>query len=381
MVAMALIIAPCCFGQQVELRVEEASLKGAFVNTDGIEEIGHFIHRPDLGLMTDEVANAVRLGAHGQFAQIEDQLYACVQGPGLLVTPPDKGKWEKRETQDHRLKLVNGHGMCAFQVNGEDRIAIADDANGKIWIITPAGEILQILDTPKGTEFDKSHVKRYYQMKTGKVPFTGVAFLNGSLWVTTGYDAGDFVLELIWKDGKFQWGSRAFGQKGDGPEDFKTAHGISAVDGLLLVASRHNDSLFELKPEEDGLKLVRIVNLKASETAEGQSGNILVCHDHRFGGYNYFPLLNAHGGRRHASIIIYTEDVAKRVGQLTPGEHSEGLSKMIHVHGVHVFIQKNADGSESLIVACHMWPDSSKDQDGERKTHGGLLFFELVPTA
>jgi hypothetical protein len=54
-----------------------------------------------------------------------------------------------------------------------------------------------------------------------------VTYLDGKLYVVTGYCPGDFVLTAEEANGQWRWGSSAWGGKGDAPSQFRTAHGKS----------------------------------------------------------------------------------------------------------------------------------------------------------
>ena len=67
---------------------------------------------------------------------------------------------------------------------------------------------------------------------------TDVTYLDGRLYVVTGYCEGDFVLTLTDQNGKWTWGPIAWGGKGDEPGQFRTAHGVYAHEGHIFVANR-----------------------------------------------------------------------------------------------------------------------------------------------
>ena len=63
--------------------------------------------------------------------------------------------------------------------------------------------------------------------------------------MVTGYCDGDFVLSAHKVDGKWQWGPVAWGGKGDGPAQFKTAHGVFAHESHIYVADREHHAVLQ----------------------------------------------------------------------------------------------------------------------------------------
>ena len=129
--------------------------------------------------------------------------------------------------------------------------------------------------------FTSKHRFRYYSERpikqcpwgtphTPAFACTDVTFLDGRLYVVTGYCDGDFVLTASVKDdgngnrngngnggggsnggggGTFTWGPIAWGGKGDGAGQFQTAHGVFAHDGHIFVANREAHQVLEFTPE------------------------------------------------------------------------------------------------------------------------------------
>jgi hypothetical protein len=89
--------------------------------------------------------------------------------------------------------------------------------------------------------------------------------------VVTGYCEGDFVVSAgKLGGGEWRWGANAWGGKGDGPGQFRTAHGIFAHDHHLYVANRErfevikftpNGALVEVLPDiPDGSRICNVAH-------------------------------------------------------------------------------------------------------------------------
>ena len=98
-------------------------------------------------------------------------------------------------------------------------------------------------------------------------------YLDGKLFVVTGYCPGDFVLTLEERGGKWAWGSTAWGGKGTEPGKFQTAHGVTAFEGHIYVSNREAHAVNKFTP--DG-KLVEILpGIPVRTTFGGLGGGFL----------------------------------------------------------------------------------------------------------
>ena len=109
---------------------------------------------------------------------------------------------------------------------------------------------------PRGGEFAFAEANAYYSARPikqcpwgaphrAKFACTDVTYLDGVLYVVTGYCDGDFVLTAREEGGAWRWGALAWGGKGDGAAQFRTAHGIFAHDGHIFVANREAHQVIE----------------------------------------------------------------------------------------------------------------------------------------
>jgi len=189
---------------------------------------------------------------HGGFAEDPDtgMIYTGIPGFGLCRISADLSKWE-RIGSDERLETGNVHGLCVFKHSGYSHIAVADNIGSRVLILDMEGEVEQVLASPVGGEFNSTEANAYYstapkQQNPWQQPFapvfgvTDVTYLDGRLYVVTGYCDGDFVLSAEYEhtSGEWEWGPVAWGGKGDKPGQFQTAHGITAHGDCLYVANR-----------------------------------------------------------------------------------------------------------------------------------------------
>jgi len=186
-------------------------------------------------------------------------VYTGVPGYGLCRISPDLKTWT-RFGDDPRLK-GNIHGIVVFEhVDGRTLIAVAQNDDQRVLIIDPNnGDVLQQLSSPRGGEFNFAEANKYYSNRpVQQAPWgrdgvdkshvpdfacTDVTYLDGRLYVVTGYCDGDFVLTATAVEDSqngelFRWGPTAWGGKGDGAGQFRTAHGVFAHDGNIFVANR-----------------------------------------------------------------------------------------------------------------------------------------------
>ena len=158
---------------------------------------------------------------HGAFTETSRPAW-CARHPGrLCAISPDLTKWARLGV-DERLK-GNIHGLVCFKHGGETLLALAQNDDSRVLICGLDGRVRQQLSQPKGGEFDFGEANAYYSdtpivnMPPYPAPphaprfaCTDVTYLNGRLYVVTGYCEGDFCLTATEKDGKWAWGPTAW---------------------------------------------------------------------------------------------------------------------------------------------------------------------------
>lgn len=191
---------------------------------------------------------------HGGFAEDAktNKVYTGIPGVGLFEISPDLTTWRKIGS-DGRL-LDNIHGLTVFEHDGRTTLALAQNDAQRVLLVGLDGNVQQELSRPRGGEFAHDEANAYYsERRASSAPkifcCTDVCYLDGKLYVATGYSEGDFVLTASPASSKstttWAWGGGgasgegvAWGGKGDRGGQFRTAHGIFAHGGHVYVANR-----------------------------------------------------------------------------------------------------------------------------------------------
>lgn len=299
---------------------------------------------------------------HGGFNEDQETgvIYTGIPGAGLYSVSPDLQTWTRLGTDD-RLKK-NIHGLVVFKHKSETLIAAALNQEQLVLILTLHGEVKQVLETPTGNEFDFAEANQYYtdhraikmvphdydslpekvvkkhNIQAGVFSCTDVTYLDGKLYVVTGYCPGDFVLTAEERDGKWSWGHLAWGGKGDGLGKFRTAHGVFAFEDNIYVANREAHQV--VKFEKDGT---------AVKVLPGIPPNSRICNVSYAEEHGYFlinPLAPVTEGQKSAPIYAYMDDAI--ISTIIPGDL--GVPVLKHVHHVWPHYVKG-----QLYLMVHGW--------------------------
>ena len=327
---------------------------------------------------------------HGGFNEDVETgiVYTGVPGYGLCSISPDLKTWTLLGT-DERLKS-NIHGIVCFKHAGQTRLALAQNEASRVLIVALDGTVLQELGAPKGGEFDFGEANMYYShTPTLQVPWgdrdgrhvcrgaaqnprrrsaptllcthapraltpaeqvpafacTDVTYLDGRLYVVTGYCKGDFVLTATEEDGQWKWGPIAWGGKGDAPGKFDTAHGVFAHDGSIFVANREAHQVLEFTPTG---KLVRAL----PDIPDGAR----ICNVSRAEREGWF-VMNALEPIRHTpakTAAIYAHSGERLLSTIEPGEL--GIPILKHLHHCWPHYVPGADGERGVLhLLVHGW--------------------------
>jgi hypothetical protein len=199
-----------------------------------------------------EDARRVLVSAHGGFAVDhrpgKEDTYFALPGAGIVRLGADLKQIalvptapEMKDTNLHNTKVwyaPDGAAFLSFPAN---------DA-GRVFTTSLAGELLHTLARPtESDEFGLPSVRDYLAGGGAFVP-TDVEFLDGLLYVTTGYSSLDTVLTArvtSYRPLEAAWFDLAFGGKGGAPGQFGTGHGITVVPGTrrIEVADRANGEI------------------------------------------------------------------------------------------------------------------------------------------
>jgi len=275
-------------------------------------------------------------------------VYTGIPGAGLYQISSDLTIWTKLGS-DPRLKS-NIHGLVVFAHNGVTQLALAQNEDERVLIVDLDGVVKQELRRPNGGEFSCGEANAYYSARrtqplSGAKVFacTDVTYLNGKIYVVTGYCDGDFVLTAEQKAGgdEWVWAPVAWGGKGERAGQFRTAHGILAHQGHIYVANREAFEVLKFTP--DGVLVEsmpdipdgsRICNISYAEQQGWFVMNALA------------PL--PHTAPKTAPIYCHTGNVL--ISTVDAG--SLGIPVLKHLHHVHPHY---IDGHLYLLV--HGWRD------------------------
>ncbi len=271
-------------------------------------------------------AKQVLKAAHGGFAVDlrpgKGQTYFALPGAGILQISADLRSVRLIETPDD-VKKVNLHNTTLWNApGGQPYLVFPANNEGKVFTFTLDGKLVNTLSAPTGEEeFKASAVKEYFAGK-GRFSPTDVEYLDGLYYVTTGYSPLDFVLtaRLLLKDGfRAAWNGLAFGGKGDGPAQFRTAHGITVPRGKksLDISDRPKAVIKRFSPSGDLLG-----------TVEMPPGSF-PCDIYYLDRYAVVGSLNAPDKTKGAPIYILEDD--KLVSTIQPKEEL-GLQNFQHIH-------------------------------------------------
>lgn len=265
-------------------------------------------------------------------------IYTGIPQYGLCEISPDLKEWKRIGTS--KLLKANIHGIDFFVHHGEKRLALAQNNSSRVLIVDLDGEVLHTLETPTGEEFDFPAAKEYYAGDEVKFAPTDVTYLDGRLYVTTGYSPGDFVLTASENDGVWSWGKIAWGGRGDGPSELQTGHGIFAYNGSIYVASRAASRVIQFSPE--GELIDEFDNIPESA---------LVCNIARHKDLFFVNALRPIGEQKTAPIYAHTGD--ELVSTIVPGELR--IPVLRHLHHVWPHTVTSDDGSQDLYLLIHGW--------------------------
>jgi hypothetical protein len=186
-----------------------------------------------------EEAQRVLTKAHGGFAVDRrpgrGETYFFLPGAGILQISSDL-KTIKLLNTPEPMKKVNLHDTAIWYdpAGGAPYMVFPANDAGKIFTTTLDGRLVSTLDAPTPDDvFEQPEIGDYF-LGGGNFAPTGVAYLEGLYYVTTGYCALDFVLTARVSAGnpaEVAWNDLAFGGKGNERSQFQTAHAIAVHPG------------------------------------------------------------------------------------------------------------------------------------------------------
>jgi len=193
---------------------------------------------------------------------------------------------------------------------------------GKVFTTTLDGKLVDTLNAPTDDDvFEYPEIHDYF-LGGGNFAPTGVAYLDGLYYITTGYSNLDYVLTArIIQTNPFNamWNDLAFGGKGDAPTQFRTAHGITLVPGTKQ---------FDIsdRPHSEIKRFTRYGHYLG--TLKMPSGS-LPCDIDYLGHYAVVAALDGPDPSRGAPIYILED--GKLVSTIDPKDDL-GLKNFKHIH-------------------------------------------------
>jgi hypothetical protein len=184
-------------------------------------------------------AQAVLVKAHGGFAVDrrpgQGETYFALRGVGILQISSDLKTIRILKTAES-MRNVNLHETTIWYgpEGGSPYLAFPADDAGKVFTTALDGTLVSTLNIPTADdEFEQPQIGEYF-LGGGNFAPTGVTYLDGLYYITTGYCALDFVLtaRISARDAsQVLWNDLAFGGKGDEPGQFRTAHAVTLQPG------------------------------------------------------------------------------------------------------------------------------------------------------
>jgi hypothetical protein len=291
-----------------------------------------------------EEARKVLTSAHGGFAVDhrpgKEETYFALPGAGILRMAADLKQValvptspEMKDTNLHNTKIwyaPDGTPFLSFPAN---------DA-GRVFTTSLAGELLHTLARPtESDEFGLPSVHDYFAGGGAFVP-TDVEFLDGLLYITTGYSSLDTVLTArvsSYRPLKAAWYDLAFGGRGTGPGQLGTGHGITIPPGTkrIDVADRANGEIDRFTRHGQYLSTLRM-----------PMGS-LPCDIDYLGHYAVVAALDGPDKSKGAPIYLLEDD--RLVSTIFPKDDL-GLVNFKHVHNA---VLREAGGK--LYIIAQAW--------------------------
>ncbi len=196
-------------------------------------------------------AQTVLEKAHGGFAVDrrpgKGETYFALPGAGIIKISSDL-KSIKMVPTDASMRDTNMHNATIWTEGGETFLTFPGNESNAVYTTTLDGKLVNTLGPPSASQ-DLGHpnVSKYFSDPKNKFIPTDTEYLDGLLYITTGYSPLDYVLtaKISTKPFKSAWYDLAFGGKGHGLGEFGTGHGITIPPGTkrIDVSDRPNSEI------------------------------------------------------------------------------------------------------------------------------------------
>jgi hypothetical protein len=236
------------------------------------------------------------------------------------------------------MKPLNLHNTTIwFSDNGSAYLTFPANDAGQVFTTTLDGKLVHTLNKPAGTDdFGIPAVNDYF-IGNGNFAPTDVEYLDGLLYVATGYSNLDYVLAariLSLAPFKAIWHDLAFGGKGTMVGQFGTAHGITVPPGRkrLDISDRPNSEVDRFSRYGHYLSTLKL-----------PMGSF-PCDIHYLGKYAVVGALHGPDRKKGAPVYILEED---RLISTIMCKEELGLANFQHIHNA---VLRQVGGKLYIIV-------------------------------
>ena len=291
-----------------------------------------------------EGARKVLASAHGGFAVDhrpgKGETYFFLPGAGILRIDADMERVALLDTAPD-MKDTNLHNTAIWYApDGTAYLSFPANDLGRVFTTSLTGELLHTLARP--TESDDLGLPsvRDYFAGGGQFAPTDVAFLDGLLYVTTGYSSLDTVLSArvtSYSPLKVAWYDLAFGGRGGAPGQLGTGHGITVPPGIkrIDVADRANSEVDRFARHGQYLSTLKM------------PAGSLPCDIDYLGRYAVVAALDGPDRSRGAPIYLFEDD---RLASTLFPKDDLGLENFKHIHNA---VLRRVGGK--LYVIAQTW--------------------------
>jgi hypothetical protein len=286
-------------------------------------------------------ARNVLKDAHGGFAidrrSGKGEIYFALKGAGIIQISDDMKSTRMLPT-DPSMKGTNLHNTTIWMdASGHPFLTFPGNESASVFTTALDGRLVHTLSAPEpGVDLGSPIANDYFMGRGNFIP-TDTEYLDGLIYMTTGYSNLDFVLTakvLSTSPFKAVWHDLAFGGRGTGPGQLGTGHGITITPGTkrIDVADRPNAEIDRYTRYGQYLSTLR--------TPLGS----LPCDTYYIDDYLVIGALDGSDRGKGAPIYIYEND--KLISTVMIKEDL-GLPNFKHVHNA---VMKKFDGRYYLIA-------------------------------
>ena len=262
---------------------------------------------------------------------------------GKVDQRPFRGVHDFRIRPDdiYELKGANLHNSTLWIAkDGTPFITYPSNDASRVFTTDIDGKLVHTLTPPDGKKDLGSPVANDYFKGRGSFIPTDTEYVDGLLYMTTGYSNLDYVLTakvLSTKPFKAEWHDLAFGGRGTGPGQLGTGHGITVFPGTtrLDIADRPNAEIDRFTRHGQYLSTLRMPN------------GSLPCDIYYHGNYAVVGALDGPDRTKGAPVYILEND--QLISTLMIKEDL-GLPNFTHVHNA---VMREVGGK--MYVIAQAW--------------------------